>query len=286
MHIDPPPSVVELVKENQHADSTWKTWFNNLYEWVIANMSKEWLIEVNMGNVSGYTLEHIMGEDPDVPTTEYDIWGGSGAGGNLTWLQTATTLEAISTDANDTAAGTGAQTILVTGLDANWAEVTATIAMNGTSASTATTQTFIRVNKVEVVTCGTYTGTNVGDITVRVSSAGAIQSFIEAGEGKDSNTHFTIPAGKTGYILRSSLTMDANKEISAHFIMRENADDITTPFSPLIHFHHWEGIKNPIEEIFTANHILPAKTDVWVKGSAAAATASIQFDYDILLVDN
>ena len=32
MSLEPPPSVVELVKDNFNADSIWKKWFNNLYE--------------------------------------------------------------------------------------------------------------------------------------------------------------------------------------------------------------------------------------------------------------
>lgn len=32
--LDPPPSMVELVKDNLNADSVWKKWFNNFYEYV------------------------------------------------------------------------------------------------------------------------------------------------------------------------------------------------------------------------------------------------------------
>lgn len=37
MNLDPPPSLVELVKDNFNADSTWKTWLNHIYEHIIAS---------------------------------------------------------------------------------------------------------------------------------------------------------------------------------------------------------------------------------------------------------
>jgi len=284
--LDPPPSLVELVSK-QIPDSIWKKWLYNLYEWLKENVSRDFFLDVNQGIINGYSSKNISGEVTGISNTEYDIWEGGGAAADLSWLTAATTLEAISSDANDTSAGTGARTIHVYGLDANFAEIDEVITMNGTSATTATTASFIRVNSVEVETVGTYTGSNIGNITIRVSSAGSTQSYISAGEGRDSNTHYTVPAGKTGYVIRISVTMDSNNDVDVHLVRRENADDSTAPVSPTVHTHHWTGIIAPVDETPKANHIFPAKSDIWAKGNkSTAGTCSIQVDYDIILVDN
>ena len=156
----------------------------------------DFLIEVNKGNVAGHTLIHKFGRNALAGTSNEDVRYG---GGTLTPLTAATTIEAISASANDTSAGSGARTIKIWGVDINFAEVEATITMNGTTVTTATAQTFLRVNKARVITTGTYDVANDGDITIRVVSAGATQIVIEAGTGVSQTTHYTIPAGKTGY---------------------------------------------------------------------------------------
>jgi len=37
----PPPSLVDLVKEDAQSDITWKTWLNNLHGFVLENMNKD-----------------------------------------------------------------------------------------------------------------------------------------------------------------------------------------------------------------------------------------------------
>lgn len=69
-----------------------------------------------------------------------------------------------STNANDTAAGTGARTVLITGLDENYNDVTESIILNGLT-GVNTTKQFIRVFKVRVTTAGSG-ATAAGDIYV------------------------------------------------------------------------------------------------------------------------
>lgn len=41
MKLDPPPSIVNLVKEDTNANYIWTSWINNLFEWLnSANSSK------------------------------------------------------------------------------------------------------------------------------------------------------------------------------------------------------------------------------------------------------
>ena len=279
----------ELLSENPEDETSLTEdeikWLYENFEFLKHGMNKDFYLEVKKGKVPGHTGVHLVGENPSVSTAEEVIWVG---GGSYTFLTTAATLEAISTDAADTAAGTGTRTIHVYGLDANFLEIDEVIIMAGLGASAATTQFFIRVNQVLVESVGGYGNTNVGNITIRESGgAGVDVSIVEAGEGQDGNAIYTIPANKTGYMIDASVTMDAGKDIAVHIKKREDANIIVAPFGPTIHVHHWVGINQPIvNEEFKANHVFPPKTDLWFVGNKTGATdAHIDIESNLVLVE-
>lgn len=192
-------------------------------------LTNNWLMDCQHGKVKGWTARSEYGVNPSVGTSLEDIWS---AGATRTWLTAAATMEAISDSANDTAAGTGARTIVIEGLDANWDEVSETVTMAGTSASTATTATFIRVNRAYVATVGTYGLSNIGNITIRVSSAGSTQGYILATEGATGNVCISVADGKEIDIHELHISSDSTKEVDFRVQVRENADDSTVPCSP------------------------------------------------------
>lgn len=152
---------------------------------------------ISRGLLPGYSAIGSSGvvRDVDIVTTPQDVWGG---GGLYPYLSAATALEAVSSSANDTAAGTGARTALVSGLDANWNTVNAVVTLSGTTPS-APTVPLLRVNAFRALTCGSA-GTNVGDVTLR-AVGGASQGFMRAGDGQCLRSVLSIPAGFTGLLL-------------------------------------------------------------------------------------
>jgi len=92
---------------------------------------------------------HKFGRNTDSDTGD-DIWDGSAA---YPFPAAAATTTVASGDANDTSDGTGARTIDVMGLDANYASVTESVTMNGTSNVTLSTS-FLRVFRAYVTTVG------------------------------------------------------------------------------------------------------------------------------------
>lgn len=82
------------------------------------------------------------------------------------------------------------------------------------------------------------------------------------------------------------MTVESNK--AANFVLhqRQNADVIAAPFTAQRVVHQWDGIGVPLNEDFDANHRAPEKTDLWVGCDMVASTGILQFDYDILLVDD
>jgi hypothetical protein len=192
--------------------------------------STDFLIEVAKGNVPGHSLVAKFGRNPSIDTADgfADIWTVPIV--NKTWLTTAVNLEAISTSANDIAAGSGAQIITVQGLNDSFLGIEEDITMNGTSASTATTNLFIRVNRMFTKQVGTYRGSNEGDISVRISGGGVVQSNILTGKGQTEQSHFSIAADEFGILLQAYISVDTNKTATGELYQIPGADDITTPF--------------------------------------------------------
>ena len=147
---------------------------------------------VSLGLISGVTLVGIIGHNPDVDTGTLpeDCWE---EGGSYAFLAVASSLEVLSSSANDTSAGSGARTILVTGLDTNYNPLSETVILNGTSV-VALSGSYLRVNAMQVATAGSTT-TNEGTITLRVASAGASVSVMGPGDGLAQNGIYTVPAG-------------------------------------------------------------------------------------------
>lgn len=264
-----------------------KKWINQFYEWVMKNNGKDFLIEVNKGNVNGHSLVHKFGWTNQATTAHNHIWNNPTAGLDRIWPTVAETLDITSTDANDTIAGTGGRKVFIEGLDADFKEVTFEVEMAGLTPVITTGQTFIRVNRAYVTDSGTYGGTCIGTITVSGTASGNDYGFLEPFEAQTQNTQYTVPAGKTGYILKASMTVESNKLATFHMHFRNDADVIVAPFTSPRILHEWDGLGQGANEEFHANHVMEEKTDIWCDGQMSVGTGGIlQFDYDILLVDN
>lgn len=92
-------------------------------------LDRNWLIDVGKGLIPGHSILHKFGYG-SVGTSLTPVTS------SLTYQTptTATALEILSSDANDTAAGTGARTVTVEGLDGSGNPLTETVSMNGTAA--------------------------------------------------------------------------------------------------------------------------------------------------------
>lgn len=147
-----------------------------------------------LGMIPGVRRVTALGNNPDIDqgTIPEDVWS---VGGLYPWMTVSTALEIISTSVNDTAAGTGARTVLIQGLDANYLEVNQTVTLNGTTAVAIPTS-LLRVNSALIMSAGS-TGINAGDINIRRVTGGTIQCQIPVGYGISRMAIFTVPAGNT-----------------------------------------------------------------------------------------
>lgn len=258
---------------------------------VIRGFVPEFLVEVNKGNVQDHEMVHKFGWNNTITTTHHHVWNDPTTGGSdLIWQQTAAHYDVYSDDIDDDGdpADTGALTVTLECLDANFSTVFQTLTLNGTTAVTTTESTCVRLQRAYIATVGTYSGSNEGDIRIEVTSGGSktgdLQGFIEAEEGQTQKSQYTVPAGKTAYVLRISHTIEAQKTFTTELHTRENADVTSSPMSPVVVKHQWDGLTAPVEERFTANHIFLEKTDIWIDAVGTAGGGVIEVDYDILLV--
>jgi hypothetical protein len=127
---------------------------------------------------------NIVGYQAAQTTTSYVVAPSVGT----IFPATAATIEVESSSTDDT----GDVTILISGLDTNWNEVSETVTLDGTTAA-VTVNSYIRVNKMRMATVG-ITGVAVGVIKAFLGSE--IYCSIAVGQTESQNAFYSVPAGK------------------------------------------------------------------------------------------
>jgi hypothetical protein len=245
------------------------------------------------GKITGYKYVFKFGE-MNLTTAFRAFWQGADTYGDYNFLTAASTMEAISTNAGDTAAGAGARKIKIFGLDASFNEIEEEITMNGTSASASTTQSFIRVFRAFVSESGSYivnsssSGSNLGSITVRETGAGEPQAYIGNSNGyaQTQQAIYTIPAGYTAFLYQIEFSADSTKVIDVYMWQRANADNFTPPVSARRIVHEFKDQGGNQNIVFPFPLKFDEKTDIWLAGKIASGTGEAGGSFELLLIEN
>jgi hypothetical protein len=181
------------------------------------NTAAQYIDQIREGNVPDHTYVHIRGHAHAIGATDQELSALATAGfGN--WPAAAAGAVLVSSDAQDNAAGTGARSVIVRGLDTNWAAATATIVPTGVTPTAATAQTFIRINEVEVVTAGSGL-TNAGDLTISVGGANILKVFLD--HSTSDAGRYSVPADMKMYLSNIEASAVGNKEVTYHIFCRD-----------------------------------------------------------------
>lgn len=242
-------------------------------------------LDIARGFSGGQKGVSKFGANPNVTASSTEDISFSGI---INWLTAATTIR-IKAGGNsaDDSAGLGAQQVIIEGLDSNWNEVSETLTTNGASASSASSTSFIRINRAYVGNVGTYTGANEGNIVIENSAGGTDLITIEAARGQSQTSQYTVPAGKTAYLLSIRIGSTTAKASDILFWQRRNADDVTTPFTGKRLIRGFLGVSDSRDIDFEAYPSFPAKTDLWANiTTGSGATGAGEIAYDLILVDD
>jgi hypothetical protein len=164
-------------------------------------------LAVSSGALSpSYKEVYKFGSNAIVGNTLETIWE---QGGLYAYPASASTMTVSSSNTNDTSAGTGARTVLISGLDASYNEASETIILDGQTAVT-TTNSYIRMNRAVVLTAGSgadnagviYVGT--GTVTSGVPAN--IFTTIIIGANQTLQAFWTVPANYTAYIYQTNIS--------------------------------------------------------------------------------
>jgi hypothetical protein len=233
-------------------------------------------ISLAAGLRTGHSFRHQQGIVEGTPASGWStIWRrGQTTGAQLyPWYDAALSSVIV---VSDSTLDTG--TLIVEGLDINYAVQTETLTLNGTT-DVVGTKNFRRIYHTHM----SGNASNVGEIKVEVYHVGDNAYFpvatIEPGLGQSQQAAYTVPAGHTAFL--TSITAGSSKEASATQIAlfaRElgGAFRVKTAF-----FLSLENVKHTYDTPL----MFPAGTDIDLRTHASQA-AIVSGSFDITLVSN
>jgi hypothetical protein len=241
-----------------------------------------WDLQVARGQISFHQSIFQFGQAPTV-TTAQSIWPGSGV---YAFPAAATVMKISSGSANDTSAGTGARTIRITGLNSSYNVISEIVSLSGQTA-VDTTNTYLRINDFEVLTCGSN-NTQVGIIyagtgTVTSGVPATVYSLMPVGYNKQTQAIFTVPLGYTAYVSSYTFTSNcatANVIASGYLYTYVNANAF-----PSIEATARFNVGGSFDRHFDYPLPFAEKTDLDMR-ALAATSSQITGEMHILLVKN
>lgn len=174
-----------------------KTFLEDL---ILSGMARDYYMEVARGLVPGQIAFSKFGYNSSLGTGAYEtIWSQNS--GTWTPMASAETLDVVSSSTeDDNSVGTGAWSILITGIDANREIQTEVVVMDGTTTVT-TSNTWLGVNRVAVISAGTAKY-NVGNITIDSTTTGDVQAYVKAQDSLTQQLIFSVPSTHDAWITR------------------------------------------------------------------------------------
>lgn len=151
---------------------------DDLESFVLSVRPSNYYYEVALGRIQGSMLWNKFGYNSDVDVGTEVV---ASFGGTFVPMTTARTLSIVSTDATDDSGNTGANSIIVYGINASRESQTVVVIMNGTT-PVVTTETWLGVNRISIYISGTNK-VNAGTITATATTDLTIQGQIPIANG-------------------------------------------------------------------------------------------------------
>ena len=237
-------------------------------------------LQVALGNITGVANVSKFGRNLDVDTGfEEDVWS---QGGSWVAPTTARVHDIVSSNANDTSAGTGARTVEIFGLDSNFDEISETVTMNGTT-NVATVNSYTRIFRMIVRTAGTG-GQNAGDITATAQTDATVTAVITAAFNQTLMAIYTVPDSKSAYI--NNVFASVNRQASAGI----NLTMFVRPENEVWQAKFTLGLNSvgssAFQRNFYSSNLISGRTDIRISANTSANNADVSAGFDLFIIDN
>lgn len=183
----------------------------------------------------------------------------------------------VSANANDTAAGTGARTVLLTYLNAAGTLATETLTLNGTTPVNTVSTTICYIENIKVLTAGSG-GANAGIITLKAATAGGGATIwtIATGDNQTFGAHHYVPVSKTCNITgiscgHNGTTVGSGALFTIHMKDLATANSIESQVSDFVRLY---GQTSTFSRIYQSpiKVIGPARLQMYVTPETASST--------------
>lgn len=204
----------------------------------------------------------------------------------------ATKLRVKAGNVNDTAAGSGAREVTLLGIKNDGTLATESLATAGASASSPTTNEYMRLFRFYVSASGAYATQSAGShaAAIVIENAAGTEDWgtIDATEfprGQSEICAYTIPLGFEGWITSYDLSVDSTKSVDAILFQRRNILDTAAPYSAMRTVESYVGLEGA--NAFNPDYPIgpfPELTDIGFLAKVTSSTASISASFELILV--
>lgn len=244
----------------------------------------EYYLEVAKGNIAGTSSINKFGlNENSTADTEEDIWTG---GGTYPWPATA--LMTHMSQTSDQVALRGAQ-VEWTGLDANWDLVSVVTTLDATNTTTPV------VLPTPMIRCfrGDVDANAVNDSPVRLHNAAESVDYaiIDTGNNQTTMALYTVPRGKTAYILQYyvSVVDSTNKSPTSTRFKLFTADRLKGyefQLKGVIGLPKGGGALSIPFTVPGGGNSMSEMTDIKITALPQDEPAEVTAGFDLILVDN
>jgi hypothetical protein len=224
---------------------------------------------VSKGQFQDVSALHTFGAVPAMSqNTTGTIWDVNDTVYPWSTWDTAGTVSIPAVNASD-----DGKTVVLVGLDDDYAALTEAVVVSSSGASTST-NSFKRLSRA-YITDGS--ATNVGDILIQ--KGGTTVAKITAGKAQTLMAVYTVPEGHTGYILKGTCTCQAGADATGDMFVRYFGQESFR----VGHSFEVSGTGGEYTYDFGIPVKIPAKSDIDVRCSVRSNNARVTAAFDIVL---
>jgi hypothetical protein len=245
-------------------------------------------LNIAQGNVVGYSTVHKFGRGANIDTADgfVVLWDGAEYNNALKTYTYSTTadIDRISSDNNSDTVE-----LEIQGLDTNWNQVTQTKTLTGQT-PVALDTSLVRVFRIKNIGSADIIG-NVFCFVNVTTTLGVpdtitnIRAMIKNGNNQTLMALYSIPAGKTGYIISWYGALSSAKASSFN-----NLEMMARPFNGVFQLKHTSTLTSTgsshVQHTFFVPQAFPEKTDFVMLSDSSVNDNAVSAGFDLILIDN